>query len=321
MSIDITLPKFNHPEVRAFYEHDLSIPKQKVEQILQLPSATLIEDMETIIMDSIQRDKYFREFDEEDNWLSFNMHAMWVLAELKATEALPTLLEVLKQDDDFSWYWFSDYATEDLWEIYYYLGKDRLDLLKEVLLKPGYWVFRIIPSHVAKEIALHHPERKQEVWDWFRSVLNAFIEMKDNDEALDGEVVASIVVDLIGLQAKEFLPQIRTLYNKGAIFNGITGNIQSIEQDINHPKYKSKKRKLKSSIYDRYEDAMTWHGYKMKYDEAYEERNTPKKSPTLPPVIQKSIASVPVTKEKKVSRNAPCPCGSGKKYKRCCLKS
>lgn len=25
-------------------------------------------------------------------------------------------------------------------------------------------------------------------------------------------------------------------------------------------------------------------------------------------------------KEKKVSRNAPCPCGSGKKYKRCCLR-
>ena len=23
--------------------------------------------------------------------------------------------------------------------------------------------------------------------------------------------------------------------------------------------------------------------------------------------------------EKKIGRNAPCPCGSGKKYKRCCL--
>ena len=26
-------------------------------------------------------------------------------------------------------------------------------------------------------------------------------------------------------------------------------------------------------------------------------------------------------REKKVSRNAPCPCGSGKKYKDCCGKS
>jgi SWIM/SEC-C metal-binding protein len=28
----------------------------------------------------------------------------------------------------------------------------------------------------------------------------------------------------------------------------------------------------------------------------------------------------PVTAEKKVGRNEPCPCGSGKKYKRCCGK-
>ena len=27
-----------------------------------------------------------------------------------------------------------------------------------------------------------------------------------------------------------------------------------------------------------------------------------------------------VVKEKKVGRNDPCPCGSGKKYKQCCLK-
>jgi len=28
----------------------------------------------------------------------------------------------------------------------------------------------------------------------------------------------------------------------------------------------------------------------------------------------------PVTAEKKVGRNDPCPCGSGKKYKQCCGK-
>ncbi|MFK7904514.1 MAG: DUF1186 domain-containing protein [Chitinophagales bacterium] len=318
MSISIKLPDFNHPEVCAFYEHDLSIPKEKVAQILQLPRATLIEDMETIIMDNIQRDEYFRNYEDEDNWLSFNMHAMWVLAELEAKEALPTLLEVLKQNDDFSEHWFSDYSTEGLWEMYYHLGKDRLDTLKEVLLKPGYWVFRIIPSHVAKEIALHHPERKQEVLDWFGSVLDAFIEMEDDDKALDGDTISTVIVDLIGIQAKELLPQIKILYDKGAVFNGITGDFQSIEQGINHPKYKGEKGELKPSIYDRYEDAMTWYGYQMKYNpEAYKEKHTPKKTPALPPVIQKP--AVPILL-KQVSKNAPCPCGSGKKYKRCCLK-
>ena len=27
----------------------------------------------------------------------------------------------------------------------------------------------------------------------------------------------------------------------------------------------------------------------------------------------------PIRKENKTGRNEPCPCGSGKKYKRCCL--
>ena len=30
-------------------------------------------------------------------------------------------------------------------------------------------------------------------------------------------------------------------------------------------------------------------------------------------------AQQPVRVEKKVGRNDPCPCGSGKKYKKCCL--
>ena len=31
-----------------------------------------------------------------------------------------------------------------------------------------------------------------------------------------------------------------------------------------------------------------------------------------------AVAVAPVRREKKVGRNDPCPCGSGKKYKKCC---
>ena len=32
------------------------------------------------------------------------------------------------------------------------------------------------------------------------------------------------------------------------------------------------------------------------------------------------INNIPVVARKEVGRNDPCPCGSGNKYKRCCLK-
>ena len=37
--------------------------------------------------------------------------------------------------------------------------------------------------------------------------------------------------------------------------------------------------------------------------------------PALPPPVE------PVKAEKEPGRNDPCPCGSGKKYKKCCGKS
>ena len=74
---------------------------------------------------------------------------------------------------------------------------------------------------------------------------------------------------------------------------------------------------------------MTWHGYRMRYDKAYKKANTysPPKTEeksgansgfnyTTPPII-----SAPIKRAgKKVGRNEPCPCGSGKKYKKCCMR-
>jgi len=44
-----------------------------------------------------------------------------------------------------------------------------------------------------------------------------------------------------------------------------------------------------------------------------------KKGTDAPTPEYSMIARQPVTKEKQAGRNDPCPCGSGKKYKKCCL--
>ena len=35
--------------------------------------------------------------------------------------------------------------------------------------------------------------------------------------------------------------------------------------------------------------------------------------------VKSEVKKIPVRKEKKVGPNDPCPCGSGKKYKKCCM--
>jgi len=322
MSLNIDFPDFNHPEVRVFYEYDLSIPKEKVEAILQLPRETLIEDMETMIMETIDRDKYFRDMDDEDHWWSFHFHALWVLTELKATEALPTLLKLLKQDNDYSWFWWGDHTTEGLWEAYYHLGNNKLDELKEALLAPeGNWVFRIIPSTVAEQVYLYQPERQQEILDWYDSVLDDFLAMEDENDALDGEVVSSVMVNLIHIQADKLLPKIKALFEKGYVYDGIVGDMESVRADIKNPKYgRIHKRELPQSIYDRYEDAMTWASYQQKYNKDYgkKRRSTYSSGASLlPPSISTSTSETVRREGEKIGRNDPCPCGSGKKYKKC----
>ena len=38
-------------------------------------------------------------------------------------------------------------------------------------------------------------------------------------------------------------------------------------------------------------------------------------------VLANNIKKHPIVKDHKIGRNEPCPCGSGKKYKNCCLNS
>ncbi len=47
-------------------------------------------------------------------------------------------------------------------------------------------------------------------------------------------------------------------------------------------------------------------------------RHDPK--PPTPPVeaAETTLAPAPISTGPRVGRNAPCPCGSGKKFKRCC---
>ncbi len=45
----------------------------------------------------------------------------------------------------------------------------------------------------------------------------------------------------------------------------------------------------------------------------------PEKFSGKPPRMKLPGYSEPVKAERKPGRNAPCPCGSGKKYKKCCM--
>ena len=52
-------PEFNHPEIQKLYKNGMRIDHQIIKEILGLPRASLIDDLETILEDVVRRYEYF----------------------------------------------------------------------------------------------------------------------------------------------------------------------------------------------------------------------------------------------------------------------
>jgi hypothetical protein len=65
------------------------------------------------------------------------------------------------------------------------------------------------------------------------------------------------------------------------------------------------------------EDRKDWKTYLKQFERHFEAEPEP-----ILPAENKHYEEIPAgVKKKKIGRNEPCPCGSGKKYKKCCLQS
>jgi hypothetical protein len=122
------------------------------------------------------------------------------------------------------------------------------------------------------------------------------------DEIIDSEFIGLAICDILDLRGQEHLPEIKRLFDLGYVSRGICGDLSAVEQEFFEPGKDFFKKEL-LNIFDRYHEiTTTWSGYTGK-DLSSVSRNETLKT------------------EQKLGRNDPCPCGGGKKYKKCCLKN
>lgn len=308
------MPEFNHPEIWQLYKNSMRIDHNVIKEILCLPRPTLINDLETIFEDVVRRYEYFKNKVEEDEWVeeeqSFPIHALFLLTELNATESLDKVLQLLRQDEDILRFWLGDYLTEEIWRTIYQLGNNELKKLKEFVLEPNiYYCARYEVCAAIVQIAFHEPERKPEVVRWINDVLEFLLNNREDDDLIDSDFISFVVCDIIELKAKELLPLVKTFFDNKLVSTGICGDFQYVENStIASPEKDYYKRNL-YNIYDRYTHILTtWAGYK-------EEEQFDYIDDCDSPVF---LQEASISSEPKTGRNNPCPCGSGKKYKKCC---
>lgn len=335
-SKDISLkrnkPNFHHSEIEWLYEHGLYIEGEKLEKILSLPRETVIKDLELIIKDSIDHCAYFEQEFEKLGWdesrTSFVIHAIYLLGELKASESFKVICNCLSQEEEYLDVHIGDFLTGMLWEPIYKMCPTNFEAFKQFLFQPTSNPFpKSNIFEVLEQLILHQPKYKQEVVDWFSDVMSSII--NDGIEILnkDKDLIALLVISSAETRAKELIPKIEKIFELDYVEDNFILDIEEVWEVFDDNYIQPRKIEV-LSIKERYKKITeTWASYvdpeafereERLFEETFSDDSLNPFDPDdpfgfYPESVVKSIDS------HKIGRNDPCPCGSGKKYKKCCL--
>ena len=306
-------PIFFHQEINDLYNNGLYIEKEKLEIILSLPRETLLQDLELVLQDSINRYSFFQKIMNEDGWneesSNFVIHAIYILGELQASNSLEAVFDVLSQSEDYLEIYFGDFLAGMLWEPLYKIAANKLQECKEFIFRPGVDTYaRNNFFDMVEQIALHHPERADEIINWFDEVIQFFLKSNINDNVIDSDLIGLLICNVIDIKGDKLLSVIEKLFDKGIVSTGICGSWIEVKKALSGSGSSDKRRDI-LPIFDRYDNiTSTWAGYNE--EESY---------PNFDFSTKYDSPFNPIKAEPKTGRNEKCPCGSGKKFKKCCL--
>jgi tetratricopeptide (TPR) repeat protein len=329
-------PQLQHPELLVLYQQGLEIPEASLRNLLTLPRISLIDDLKTILWDSVRRFEHFvKEVNEsKDGWdddqYSFPLHAQFLLTELRAKETLPFLLECISQGKEYLEFWYGDHIFETLWHFIYHLGLDQLEALKAFVLQADiHYNAKTIVAQALTQIGLHQPKRVREVLDWYESVLNYFLDHPDEELLIDPDAITLLTANLLDLPgSRSLLPLVSRFYDLQLIDETVIGDLEEVKDTMQRREEKFSPMPVYEHIFDHYHHITTkWYGYMSAEEQERQDALFREKMPEIEERLrkEKALASSTTTSspvrpadQAKVGRNAPCPCGSGKKYKKCC---
>lgn len=207
------------------------------------------------------------------------VHAWRTLGQLGAEKAVEPLLGIFWMLEDGD-----EWIEEELPRVMGMIGFRSTPRLNEYMKdRLNGSDTRIMAAWSLKEIGEKFPEKRNECIKILTEQLTRY---SKEDEELNGEIVDC----LIKLKAVESLGIIKKAYEADCVDYYINGDFEDVEIEFGLKKKRTKERD---------------------YVIVLEKRDD-----SLKDAIQKAEK---LLGKKKISKNKPCPCGSGRKYKKCCL--
>jgi len=299
-------PTFDNPDILLIYQHDYNINIDILTQIINLPRESVIKDLEKALIDSFVRLEYFKKSRESQ---FMPMHALTILSVMQAEEALETLFKILRQGQSYFDHWFGLFYSVEVWRFVYSIGQNYPDRLKAFVVEPNH--YKYAPIAVCKALkyrAIYNQESMAEVIQWQQSVLQYLLAHQDDTDVFDSFLYLTLLHDFLDFAGKEHLPIFLTLYEAHLLDEKERLSLKEIKKRLARPYKVGKADKILTTIDQFYDCWKKW--YRKDNPFVHEEAEQPSV-----PKNNKPVAEPPAVK---AGRNDPCPCGSGKKYKKCC---
>jgi tetratricopeptide (TPR) repeat protein len=299
-----TIPSFYHPEIMELYTHDFTIPRQLIDTILSLPRQTLVADLCRALDHFVAAAPYLYHHEAlEDQHTITLLHVLHFLAACEASDALPAVLHFLELHTDLLEMYLGDPSYP---EVFAPLVSGQAVLAFAWLRKPGVGIRgREYIIQALTGASIGSPKARAEFIQATEDTLEFYLASSLSDNVIDSMTISNLVYSLTTLRSVGSRNLIQRLWAKDYIMESYAGDLDSILEDLISPETPQPTNKLLDifSLYETYEN----HHY---YDE---EEGDDRASPSLlEPYLN--------PKRDEPGRNDPCSCGSGKKYKKCCLR-
>jgi tetratricopeptide (TPR) repeat protein len=315
-------PDFHHSEIDYLYTNGFDITEEKIREILALPEETLVTDLETVLEDAVNRHEVLKEEIMQGGWNyyrhNFGSHAVFLLAEMESTQSLPSVIELLRQGEEFLDFWFGDRLEEFFSLPVATLAENQLSLLDEFLKEPYNSSYaRNIAVSATESIARQNPEKRDIIVNMYEDWIRFLIKNEEDHSLFDTELLGFIVWSCLNLNADSLLPLIKQLYQKNMVPINMLGTYKEVERDMLQKSFLPETESF--DIYSHYKKIHTNQLYN-KPDSGSDYQPLPATPSSLPSFGPSGSREPTASPWKDVGRNDPCPCGSGRKYKRCCLR-
>jgi hypothetical protein len=239
----------------------------------------------SFLSDILHGDEYWDHGGPGDGWAPY--HVIHILTLLKTKEALELLLETTRNKLDL----LDGWITESIPTLLAAFGESAIERLEEWVLDEKLDLyFRGSIATALNVIAHQHSDKTEEIKTFLSKLL---------EDTNDPTFAAFLIDELLSFKDPKFLPQVRKALEDERIDTDVI-NEHIVEWLFNLPEKEKSYFKFMESPLEHFSRENISYLRKI----SYPEKETPAKKTKV-----------------KVGRNDPCPCGSGKKYKKCCMKT